>query len=129
MVVENSASDPYIEENIIDHGENGHNVRINDSNTTIEASNNTNSTSTNINSNTTTTKPLVQLNLFGEVSVDQGEKKFVKGYTKKDGTIIKGHIKYKNNIKASKKKAKKVKKTKHKDNKNNSLLTTFFDKV
>ena len=64
MVVENSASDPYIEENIIDYCENGHNVGINESNTTIEASNNTNSTSTNINSNTTTRKLLIQLNLF-----------------------------------------------------------------
>jgi len=129
MVDENSPSDPYSEENNIDHVENGRNVGISNSNTTIEASINTNSTSTNIISNTTTTNPLVQLNLFGEVSVDQGEKKWVKGYTKKDGTIVKGHMKYKNNIKASKKKAKKVKKTKHKDNKNNSLLTTFFDKV
>ena len=101
MVDENSPSDPYSEENTIDHDENGHNDAINDSNTTIEVSNNTNSTSININSNTTTTTSLFQLNLFGEVSVDQGEKKWVKGYTKKDGSIVKGHMKYKNNIRAS----------------------------
>ena len=79
MVVENSASDPYIEENIIDYGENGHNVGINDLNITIEGSNNIKSTFANINSNTTTTPSLIRLNLFGEVSVDQGEKKWVKG--------------------------------------------------
>ena len=129
MVDENSPSDPYSEENTIDHVENGHNVGINDSNTTIEVSNNTNSTSININSNTTTTTSLVQLNLFGEVSVDQGEKKWVKGYTKKDGSIVKGHMKYKNNIRASKKKTKKTKKSKQKTNGKNSLMTSFFDKV
>ena len=88
MVDENSPSDPYSEENTIDHVENGHNVGINDSNTTIEVSNNTNSTFININSNIVTTKPLVQLNLFGEASIDQGDKKWIKGYTKKDGTIV-----------------------------------------
>ena len=30
MVAENSVSDPYIEENSIDHGENDHNVGTND---------------------------------------------------------------------------------------------------
>ena len=129
MVDENSPSDPYSEENTIDHVENGHNVGINDSNITIEVSNNTNSTSININSNTTTTKPLVQLNLFGEVSVDQGEKKWIKGYTKKDGTIVKGHMKFKNNMKASKKKTKKVKKSKPTNKANNALMTSFFNKV
>ena len=129
MVDENSASDPYIEENFIDHVENGHNVGSNSSNTTIEDSNNINATHNNNNSDTTTTKPLIQLNLFGEVSVDQGEKKWVKGYTKKDGTIVKGHMKFKNNMKASKKKTKKVKKSKPTNKANNALMTSFFKKI
>ena len=129
MVDENSASDAYIEENSINNDENGHNVGINDSTTTNEENESNIPTSTNNNSIVTTTQPLIQLNLFGEVSVDQGEKKWVKGYTKKDGSIVKGHMKYKNNIRASKKKTKKTKKSKHKDNKKNSLLTSFYDKV
>ena len=110
MVDENSASDAYIEENVINNVENGHNVGNNDSTTTNEDNESNTPTSTNNNSIATTTKPLIQLNLFGEVSVDQGEKKWVKGYTKKDGSIVKGHMKYKNNIKASKMKTKKAKK-------------------
>ena len=89
---ENSASDPYIKENTIDHGENGHNVGINDAIIIIDVSDSSNIKSTNINSNNTTTIPLVQLNLFGEVSVDQGEKKWVKEYKKKNGTIVKQNI-------------------------------------
>ena len=129
MVDENSASGAYIEENSINNVENGHNVGINDSTTTIQDTESNILTSINNNSIVTTTKPLTQLNLFGEVSVDQGEKKWVKGYTKKDGSVVKGHMKYKNNIRASKKKTKKTKKSKHKDIKKNSLLTSFFDKV
>ena len=127
MVDENSPSDPYSEENNIHHDENGHN--LNDSTTTNEENESNIPTSTNNNSIVTTTQPLIQLNLFGEVSVDQGEKKWVKGYTKKDGSIVKGHMKYKNNIRASKKKTKKTKKSKQKTNGKNSLMTSFFDKV
>ena len=127
MVDENSASDAYIEENSINNDENGHN--LNDSTTTNEENESNIPTSTHNNSIVTTTQPLIQLNLFGEVSVDQGEKKWVKGYTKKDGSIVKGHMKYKNNIRASKKKTKKTKKPKQKTNGKNSLMTSFFDKV
>ena len=129
MVDESSASDAYIEENFINNVENGHNVGINDSTITNEENESNIPTSTNNNSIVTTSKPLIQLNLFGEVSVDQGEKKWVKGYTKKDGSIVKGHMKYKNNIRASKKKTKKTKKSKQKNNDTNSLMTSFFDKV
>ena len=129
MVDENSASDAYIEENSINNDENGHNVGINDSTTTNEENESNIPTSTNNNSIVTTTQPLIQLNLFGEVSVDQGEKKWVKGYTKKDGSIVKGHMKYNNNIRASKKKTKKIKKSKQRTNGKNSLMTSFFDKV
>ena len=55
MVDENSASDPYIEENFIDHVENGHNAGIDNSNITNVGFDDSNATSTNINSNTTTT--------------------------------------------------------------------------
>ena len=127
MVDENSASDAYIEENSINNDENGHN--LNDSTTTNEENESNIPTSTNNNSIVTTTQPLIQLNLFGEVSVDQGEKKWVKGYTKKDGSIVKGHMKYKKKIRASKKKTKKTKKSKQKTNGKNSLMTSFFDKV
>ena len=78
MVAENSVSNPYIEENIIDHGENSHNVGTNDLNTTIKDSNKINSAPTNINSNSINYNYkvfLIQLNLFREVSVDQEEKK------------------------------------------------------
>ena len=129
MVDENSASSLYSEENIINNDENGHNVGIIDSTTTNEENESNIPTSTNNNSIVTTTKPLIQLNLFGEVSVDQGEKKWVKGYTKKDGSIVKGHMKYKNNIRASKKKTKKTKKSKQKNDDKSSLMTSFFDKV
>ena len=129
MVDENSASDAYIEENSINNDENGHNVGINNSTTTNGDNESNIPTSTNNNSIATTTKPLIQLNLFGEVSKDQGEKKWIKGYTKKDGSIVKGHYKFKNNIKASKKKAKKTNKSKQKINGTNSLMTSFFDKV
>ena len=80
MVDENSAFDPYLEENNIDHGENGHNVGSTNSNIVVKDSNSTSFTTTNNNSDNTATKPLVQLNLFGEISVDQGEKKRVSGY-------------------------------------------------
>ena len=129
MVEENSASDAYIEENTIDNVENGHNVGINDFTTTNQENESNIPTSTNNNSIVTTTQPLIQLNLFGEVSVDQGEKKWVKGYTKKDGSIVKGHMKYKNNIRACKKKTKKTKKSKQKNDSKSSLMTSFFDKV
>ena len=129
MVDEKSTSDAYIEENVINNVENGHNVGNNDSTTTNEDNESNTLTSTNNNSIATTTKPLIQLNLFGEVSKDQGEKKWIKGYTKKDGSIVKGHYKFKNNIKASKKKEKKTKKSKQKINGTNSLMTSFFDKV
>ena len=129
MVEENSASDAYIEETNLDNDEIGRNVGINDSTITNEENESDIPTSINNNSIVTTSKPLIQLNLFGEVSVDQGEKKWVKGYTKKDGSIVKGHMKYKNNIRASKKKTKKTKKSKQKTNGKNSLMTSFFDKV
>ena len=109
MMDENSASDPYLEDNAIDHSKNGHSIGINNSNTTIEDTKSNITASNNINSTIGVTKPLIQLNLFGEVSNDQGEKKWVKGYTKKDGTTVKGHMKYKNNIKAYKRKIKTIK--------------------
>ena len=75
MVDENSATDPYFEEISIDQDISGHNNGINDSNTLIQDTESNILTFTNINSNIVTKKSLTQLNLFGEVSVNQGEKK------------------------------------------------------
>ena len=129
MVNENSASSPYSDEVVINNFGNGRNIGNIDFAPGNEDDGNNLINSNYINHIATSTKQAVQLNLFGEVSVDQGEKKWVKGYTKKDGTIVKGYMKYKNNIKASKKKTKKIKKSQQKNNGSNSLMTSFFNKV
>ena len=58
----------------MNNNENGQNFGINDSNITIEDTGNNILTSTNSNNTIKTTQPLIQLNLFQEVSVDQRKK-------------------------------------------------------
>ena len=67
MMNKNSSNDPYLTESNIDHDVNGYNVGTNPSN---DIGKTKNTIKSNNNTELKSTKSLIQLDLFGEQSVD-----------------------------------------------------------